>query len=496
MQWPFADTALWVARGFGYAGPDMRRALYGYLALVAVGAGACHEGEPFVLQGEDQACESACGSSGDTRDVALGVGYACALRSNGSLKCWGNNEYGVLGPGVADVQGDASKAGHLDWGDAGRVVQFSAGWHHACALFDSQRARCWGRNDDGQLGLGTTDNYGDDDGETLALLKDVPLEGIASISAGVHSTCAIVGPAIEAPGRVHCWGRDQSGSLGDKRAGDFGDDEPIDGSRPVELPADAVSVAVGADVACALLVGGAVHCWGDNWAGTLGIGLECNLGDELPCVGGLGSKADIPVSGLENRSLVRLALNQTSACVLDNSGALLCWGRNSQSRLGYPEGIVGSTLGEPPGEVNLGNDVVLTRLAVGVRHSCVLDTGGRVRCFGERGPALGYGMESQPGAAGIGGIQSPAEAYALRDDSGIVDLGDFDEDKGPDRAVRIAAGANTTCALMINGDLRCWGENTSGELGYGDPTLVQAIGERGSPADDYGRLGRPDVLTD
>jgi len=465
------------------------------LALGAAAAIGCHSGEPFELRDFAAPCGPEACAPREVAELALGWGYTCARFAAGAVKCWGRNESGVLGYGpLHPAVFEPSQVGVLEFGSARSVVQISAGWHHACAVFEDHRARCWGRNDAGQLGIGSTEDYGDDLGETLAALPDLPLENVTQISAGLRNTCAIVSAAPERPGRVHCWGSDLGGALGDRASGAFGDDEPVDGTRPVALPDDAVRVATGAELACALLANGAVHCWGDNWAKTLGIGdSTCDIGDERPCFGDQGRVPDIPVVGLSRRSIVDVFVNQTSACVIENAGALLCWGRNSQSRLGYPDALEGEFLGAPPGPVALGSSLAVVDLGRGVRHACALDAQGSIRCFGERGPALGYAMDPEEGVAGIGGIQTPAAAYALRSDQGIVDVGDFDGVEGVDPARAIYAGASATCALLVSGDVRCWGTNEFGELGYGDPLQVGAIGDDATPGSEYRRLGRRSV---
>jgi alpha-tubulin suppressor-like RCC1 family protein len=428
--------------------------------------------------------------------VALGVGFACALRF-GEVACWGSGGNESVASWLTPGTYSTSPVSTLDFGTNRRVTELSAGWRHVCVVFEDQRARCWGENESGQLGLGHTETYGDDPEETLAALPDLPLERLSRISAGVRNTCAIEAASPTAPGRVHCWGSDRGGAVGDRSSGAYGDDEIVDGSRPVALPADAVQVATGGDLACALLVTGAVHCWGDNWAKTLGIGdTTCDIGDEQPCIGEQGRAPDIPVSGLGSRTIVKLRVNQASACVVDHLGALLCWGRNSQSRIGYPELVEGEFLGAPPSAVDLGEDVAVVDVALGVRHTCALDTQGRVRCFGERGPALGYGMPAEQGVAGIGGTLSPAQAYELREDEGIVDVGDLDGTEGLDVVEALFAGGNTTCVRITNGDVRCWGANTAGELGYGAGPQVGAIGDETTPGRAYERLGRSSIFVE
>lgn len=468
-----------------------RRASSAWIAL-SLFVAACHDGEPFDFRDPEQLADGGPKPSVKQTQLALGVGFSCALLATGEVQCWGSNAYGVLG--LAGPDGDVVDPSHvpaLDFGTSREVIAISAGWHHVCVLFEDGKARCWGRNDDGQLGQGNTNDYGDEPHETLAALGDVALEGVTRIAAGVRSTCVIVGGP---PGEVHCFGSDDAGALGDASSGDFGDDEVVDASRPVMLPALALEVATGADLACALLDSRRVHCWGDNWAKTLGIGdSTCNVGASKPCFGGLGSEADIPVAGLGTRSIRSIVVNQASACAIDELGALFCWGRNSQSRLGYPEQEAGEYLGAPPGAVNLGRGVEVESAALGVRHACVLDTAGKVRCFGEQGPALGYAMEAETGVTGIGGSQTPAEAFAQRADEGVVNVGDFDDEPGIDGVRASAAGHSSTCVLTNSGDVRCWGANQHGQLGYGPPSEVGSIGDDGTPGQEYERLGRASV---
>ena len=189
-----------------------------------------------------------------------------------------------------------------------------------------------------------------------------------------------------------------------------------------------------------------------------------------------------------------LLLNQAHACAIDNNGELLCWGRNDQSRAGYPDAIFGTKLLSPPGPVSLGAGVRVFAVGLGMRHGCALDVQAKVRCWGEAGPWLGYGMPWEDGLSGVGGVQHPAAQYELMEDSGAVGLGDIDGEPGADRVLRLFSGGQHNCAIVASGAVRCWGSNESGELGYGDYTQVGNIGDDGStPAEKYEQIGRFDV---
>jgi alpha-tubulin suppressor-like RCC1 family protein len=478
---------------------EVLRAGAGLLAL------ACHSGELRELPPAPASESSPNGdgplgvleplSDSPVQALGLGVGFTCALLTGGAVKCWGSDQYGALGvdPVPEDIS-DPSRIGPIDFGTIRRVVQLSVGWHHVCVLFEDARARCWGHNDSGQLGQGNTEDYGDDGSETLDVLADLPLERVIGISAGVSNTCVMLRSGEGLAGSVHCFGSDVDGGVGDEGGEDFGDDEPLTALRPVNLAEPVSQVAAGDLLGCARLLSGAVQCWGSNKFGSLGIGeTRCNIADERVCAGMQGLRSNLPVLGLSGHFITALQVNQAHACALDNQGELLCWGRNDESRAGYPHAIHGTLLPQTPGPVSLGAAVRVVSPGLGMRHGCALDTTGSVRCWGEAGPQLGYGMAQQDGVAGIGGTEQPSAQYAQMPNQGVVQLGDTDDIPGTDLALRLYSGGRHNCVILTGGRVRCWGSNGSGELGYGDFSQIGDIGDQGSPAAEYERLNRYDV---
>jgi alpha-tubulin suppressor-like RCC1 family protein len=466
---------------------------------------ACHPGQLLDLPPAPATPGSTSGAGllgiseplGDSpvQALSLGVGFTCALLSGGAVKCWGSDRYGALGvDAVPEDISDPRGIGVIDFGTTRRVVQLSAGWHHVCVLFEHARARCWGRNDSGQLGQGNTEDYGDDEGETLDVLPDLPLERVIGISAGVSNTCVMLRAGEGLSGSVHCFGSDVDGGVGDEAEGGFGDDEPVSALRPVNLSEPVSQVAAGDLLGCARLLSGAVQCWGSNKFRSLGIGeTSCNIADERVCAGMQGLRSNLPVLGLSGHIITSVQVNQAHACALDNQGELWCWGRNDESRAGYPQAIHGALLAQTPGPVSLGTGVRVISLGLGIRHGCALDTVGSVRCWGEAGPQLGYGMAQQDGVAGIGGTEQPSAQYAQMPNQGVVQLGDADDVPGNDVALRLYSGGRHNCVILSGGRVRCWGSNGSGELGYGDFSQIGDIGDDGSPAAEYERLNRYDV---
>ncbi len=207
--------------------------------------------------------------------LAAGDFHACAVLASGALKCWGSGGSGQLGQGGLGDMKVARTATPVPL--EGRVLDVAAGGSHTCALLEGGGVKCWGANDYGQLGYGHRRRLGDD--EYLDSYGLVQLGGPAvAIAARENTTCAIV-----SGGALRCWGRNGEGQLGLGTTVALGDDELPGSAVPVALDVAAVQVSVGAEHVCARLSGGSVRCWGQNWSGQLGLGHTNAIGDnELP----------------------------------------------------------------------------------------------------------------------------------------------------------------------------------------------------------------------
>ncbi|CAE7706913.1 HERC1 [Symbiodinium microadriaticum] len=162
------------------AGRSVRQVSLGYLfgcALLDDDSLKCW-GDNSVGQlgrGDTSAVGDSAGQMGDhlpaidlgtgraVHQVAVGHSFVCAVLDDASLKCWGSNSNGQLGLGHANNMGDGgSEMGdHLptvDLGTGRTVIHVTAGYYHACAVLDNSAVKCWGLNDEGQLGLGHTNN--------------------------------------------------------------------------------------------------------------------------------------------------------------------------------------------------------------------------------------------------------------------------------------------------------------------------------------------------
>jgi alpha-tubulin suppressor-like RCC1 family protein len=185
------------------------------------------------------------------------------------------------------------------------VVAISAGYSHSCAVTGDGAVKCWGNNDFGQTGTGTTL------GSSVPVAVSGLSSGVVAISAGREHSCALTGS-----GAVKCWGDNRYGELGDgtttvRRA-------PISVSG---LSSGVVAVGTGSWHSCALTSAGAVKCWGYNGVGQLGDGTYSNR--FVP-----GS-----VSGLSS-GIVAMAAGGVFSCALTNGGGAKCWGWNDNGQLG------------------------------------------------------------------------------------------------------------------------------------------------------------------
>jgi alpha-tubulin suppressor-like RCC1 family protein len=210
---------------------------------------------------------------GNAVKVTTGYEHSCALMDTGKVRCWGSGASGQLGYGNTNNIGDdeypyVSAAGDVSLG--GTVQDIVAGGYHTCALLDTGEVRCWGLNNSGQLGLGsnTLSNDKIGDNELPSSKPVVSLGGsVVQLSAGMYHTCALM-----STGNVRCWGRNVDGQLGLGHYNDVGDNEAVLSVSTVDVGGKVLQVSADDGHTCALLSTGDVKCWGLNGNGQLGLG--------------------------------------------------------------------------------------------------------------------------------------------------------------------------------------------------------------------------------
>ncbi|MBT7080241.1 MAG: RCC1 repeat-containing protein, partial [Chloroflexi bacterium] len=423
------------------------------------------------------------GSTYTATSISAGYEYACALLSDGSLKCWGDNNYGQLGDGSTDTSETPVDVTGID-GSTAVATAVTAAEYHTCTLLSTGAVKCWGDNSYGQLGDGSTDeshtpvDVSGIDGSTYTAIR---------VTAGGNSACAVL-----EDGSTYCWGNNDYGQLGDGSVSESStamDVEGIDGSS-----ASASEIDAGAKLTCSVLSSGSAACWGRNNYGQLGDGSTDN------------SSEYVTVSGIDGitATATEVTTGGYHACALLDDGAVKCWGRNGYGQLGDTS----TDDSEIPVDVSGidGSTSVATQIAAGSYSTCALLSNGAVKCWGFNSKGqLGNGSTtdaSSPSAvSGIDGSTYTATAIsvghldhacALLDDGSIMcwgenkygQLGNASTtdssvpvdvsgiDGSTDTAIAVDTGYQSSCAILDDGSLKCWGRNNYSQLGDGTTTTA------------------------
>jgi len=379
------------------------------------------------------------GLTSDIEAISTGTRHTCALTTRGGVKCWGFNAWGQLGDGTTDQRLAPVDVVGLTSG----VTAIAVGASHTCALTTSGGVMCWGENSSGKLGDGTIEQR----------TTPVQVEGLTSgsifIASGASHTCALT-----TGGGIKCWGANAEGQLGDGSGEAW-----LTPGEVIGLTGGVTAVEAGESWTCALTTEGGESCWGLDWNGdsivtpkdlegfTSGVNSFSMLDyGGLTCV--LSTNSGVTCWDLYPQyhhhinilasDVASLSVGYRHACALMKSGSVKCWGYNEFGQLGdgttvdqqVPVDVVGLTSG-------------VSAISSGGVHTCALTTSGGVKCWGHNGHgALGDGTTEQR--------LTPMDVVGLT--SGVS---------------AISAGYSRTCALTTVGGVMCWGVNWQGQLGDG-----------------------------
>jgi alpha-tubulin suppressor-like RCC1 family protein len=275
--------------------------------------------------------------------VTAGITHSCAVLSDGSIECWGENNRGQLGNNsTSNAYTPVFVVGITNAAEA------AAGEHHSCALLSDGMVMCWGENSEGQLGNGTRTN-------SLIPVSVIGINTAMAVAAGYRHSCALL-----LDGTVRCWGFNNSGQLG---TGTW----VLRSLVPVAV--SGINTAIAIDAAayhtCALLSDGSARCWGEGILGVLGYGNTNN------------SNMPVSVSGIDNA--VAIATGDLHGCALLSDETMKCWGYNYYGELG--DGT--TTDSYVPVAVN--GISAATSIAIGCFHSCAVLSDGTAKCWGSGG---------------------------------------------------------------------------------------------------------------
>jgi alpha-tubulin suppressor-like RCC1 family protein len=328
-------------------------------------------------------------------EVSAGGGHACLRREDGGVWCWGRNDRGQLGDSTRTPRAFPVRVDGVS-----NAVAIAAGDAHTCAAQSGGPVVCWGGNDTGQLGDGGPNDH--------ALPQPVPgVMNASALAAGKDFSCAATTNA------VYCWGDDSAGQLGDG------------GAVASRLPPSVVAGLSGVTAlsgrwqhVCAVHGAGKLTCWGANTSGQIGDGIPG--GPHLP-VEIFPPPATVVVTAV--------VTGNDHTCALASDG-LRCWGSNAQGQ------IDPSLSNAPiPNPLSLENRIDPLKVTAGAQHTCIVDSGASVTCWGSN-------ASDQLGAPAA--VKNAAAVYA---------------------------GAAFSCALAADGAIYCWGDNHFGQLAIGGDVI-------------------------
>jgi alpha-tubulin suppressor-like RCC1 family protein len=293
-------------------------------------------------------------------------------------------------------------------------TSITAGNSHTCGIATGGAAYCWGYNAAWQLSSASSASY---------VASPVAVSGgltFTALSSGGDHSCGVAG------GAAYCWGRNNYGELGN---GGYSSNAGVPATVLGNLTFTAISV--GPYHACGLVTSGRAYCWGrGNW-GQIGDG-GVQTTDRL---------APVAVAGGQSYVSIHAATNHT--CALLASGAVDCWGLNSDGQLGT------NTIGvAQPAPVRVSGNLAFAQLAVGEDFTCARTNADRVYCWG-------YNPDGQ---FGLGPNRSGSYSTPVAS-------------AGTLQFLLLAAGRGHMCGVTLRGAASCTGDNAHGQIG--DSTTVQ-----------------------
>ncbi|MDP2600801.1 MAG: hypothetical protein Q8P84_08750 [Deltaproteobacteria bacterium] len=395
--------------------------------------------------------------------VSGGNSYLCMLMINGTVSCWGQNKYGELGRGTVnnpEYSADPSPVLNQDGSVLTDVVEITAGVQ-ACARLHDGSVKCWGCNGnpcndgstggvgnggssaDATAGGGTVQSYAYPvnviDADT-----DEALTGVTSLKAGFSHACVIQ------DGGVKCWGNNGSGQCGTDGTSHAWPAHTAKAATVQGLGAgsNVVQIGLGESHSCALISDGTVKCWGLSkvrlgWGSAVGDLSKNGTPDYV--VTGVGANGtydsgigdDTKLTGVD-----QIWVGHYSTCAKRSDG-IYCWGGNGRAQLAD-----GSTVTDRSVAAIAGNLSGFNQLALGRTCACgIVD--GVAKCWGENAASNCVGT----GSAGVRNYYTPQTISFLA--------------SKPVQLIMSNYWKVYICAVLDNGDIQCWGENESGQLGEG-----------------------------
>jgi alpha-tubulin suppressor-like RCC1 family protein len=334
-------------------------------------------------------------------NLAVGWFTTCGLTTGGIANCWGDNFAGKLGNGTTNASGLSPTlvaGGHS-------FATLSTSGNHSCAVTTAGATYCWGFNNFGQLGDGTTTEQ-----RVPTLVGGAPVFTMVTVG-GTNHTCGLT-----AAGAAYCWGNNVDGRLGD------GTTTTRSVPTLVTSAPNFAMLTAGEFHSCGLTTAGAAYCWGANATGQLGDGTV--------------TSRTVPTLVSTGHTFVALTAGGGHTCGLTSNGSAYCWGLNNTGQLG--DATITQRL--VPTLVSGGQS--FAAVSAGYVHTCGRTSIGAAYCWGA----------NSSGQLGDG-------TTTLRATPTLVS-------SGPAFA-SIGAGRDHSCGLTSAGAAYCWGNSANGQLGIG-----------------------------
>ena len=329
--------------------------------------------------------------------VSLFEKHGCAVSTANRAYCWGRNSNGQLGDGsTTNRRVPVAVGGGLTF------RQISTGVSHTCAVTTTDLAYCWGNNGRGQLGDGTT---------TRRLMPRAVMGGLAfrEVTTATKHTCGVTTANV-----VYCWGDNISGQLG---AGTTGGMQLT--PRRIAGTLQFRQLSAGSQHTCAVSTTNRIFCWGLNSTGQVGDGTTTNRPRAIQVAGDLFFR--------------QVGAGRLHTCAVTPENVVYCWGDNTSGAVDNPNGFTTNIHLVP---VRVEGTFRIRQVDGGLRHSCGVTPTDKAKCWGFD---VGTGV--------------------LTASNSVLTTFDFRQATG---------GYGATCGVTVDNYPYCWGTNDEGELGTGD----------------------------
>ncbi len=355
--------------------------------------------------------------------LALGANHSCAITNDGRVKCWGANDDRQLGR-PTDRKFDFMPDYVDGIANAEKIV---AAVDQTCVITKDNQLWCWGQHP--QRRAANSDGLSSHAATRVQISSSESDNAkISEVALGFGFACVI----MHSSSTVQCWGTNNFGQLGN-------DNSPTDGTNiwppnpTAGLPTKARQIDSHGYHVCAALTDGQLRCWGSNNVGQIGVGFSAGSAEPKPFY----TTPQSP-KGLTSEDVVsQVRVSFMHTCILRTDGQVKCWGGNSAGELGNNSEEIATN--DATAQPVLSN---AKSLALGSGFSCAVLSSGEVSCTGSnRQGQLGIDYTTQPTS------------------------NQFETIPNLDNVVDVQAGNTHTCAVQSNGRVLCWGDNSSGQLG-------------------------------